>query len=195
MPFRRMSLRGLFAFVTCLALMIVSLKYASQLWQAFVGFALIVAIGAAAIVLIFDRGPRQVFAIGFCVAALGYGGLLATAHKTKDNYGVLQGVEYSSGEGKLPTTMFLYRVYRSVARGEYVEQDTGKTHPATTALMTDAAGNQTISGKVVGFRPIPDSDDFMHVGHYWWVLLFGYVGGSFAQFVYDRRKREQSAAA
>jgi hypothetical protein len=194
MRFRRMSLRGLLAFVTCVALVIVSLKYASPVWQAVVGFALIVAIGAAVISSIFDRGPRQAFALGFCLATFGYGILLLSTPKTTDIYSIKRSVEFSQVQGQLPTTLLLYRIYRSVQGGVYVEHETGKAHPSTTPLITDSAGNQTIGGKPVGFMPIPDSEDFMHVGHYWWALLFGYLGGSFAQFVYERRKREQSAA-
>jgi len=195
MRFRRMSLRGLFAFVTCLALVIVSLKYASPLWQAAVGFALILAIGAAIIAVIVDRGPRQVFAIGFCVAAFGYGVLLLSAPKIKDIYGIQRNREFSSNQGELPTTVLLDQIYRKVQSGVWIEQETGKAHPATASPVTDSSGNQTIGGKPVGFMPIPSGEDFMHVGHYWWALLFGCLGGSFAQFVYERRIREQAAVA
>jgi hypothetical protein len=33
------------------------------------------------------------------------------------------------------------------------------------------------------------------IGHYWFALLFGYLGGHFARFVYVRRMKEQAAHA
>ena len=71
----RVSLRHLFVLVTFIALAIVSLKYASPIWEATVlGLALIVFF-VALIVALVDRGPRQAFAIGMAAVMFGYAGL------------------------------------------------------------------------------------------------------------------------
>jgi peptidoglycan hydrolase-like protein with peptidoglycan-binding domain len=42
------------------------------------------------------------------------------------------------------------------------------------------------------FREIPPREIFMPIGHCWWAILLGFVGGHFAQYVYWRRTRDGS---
>jgi hypothetical protein len=40
------------------------------------------------------------------------------------------------------------------------------------------------------FVEIPPRNNFMLIGHIWWAILFGYVGGHVARFLYVRRNGE-----
>ncbi|MEX0586773.1 MAG: hypothetical protein WD176_09020, partial [Pirellulales bacterium] len=53
---------------------------------------------------------------------------------------------------------------------------------------TGGGGGLTSS---VGYSEFPPREKFMPIGHCWWSLLLGYLGGLFAVYVHQRRMREQ----
>src|SRR6185436_5069376 len=72
----RISLRQLLILVTAVALAIVSLKYATPTWRIIIGLTTLLTFVAVGVVGIFDRGPRQAFAVAMALVMLFYGLLL-----------------------------------------------------------------------------------------------------------------------
>ncbi|HVT29879.1 MAG TPA: peptidoglycan-binding protein [Lacipirellulaceae bacterium] len=99
----RISLRGLLLLVGLLAIVIPSLKYASDGWLVWVASFAIVAFLVALIVALVDRGPRQAFAIGFATTMLAFA--VAPSSPWRDG---------------LPTTRLLRYIYPVVQRGEWI---------------------------------------------------------------------------
>src|SRR5688572_10366264 len=124
----QISLRQLLILVAFIALAIVSLKYATNLWQALVGLVTMIATFAAILVGAFDRGPRQVFAIGFAVVLLAYSVLVASGRKMDDLH--VQNVEMFASIGRLPTTILLSYAHKFVARKVVLNAE-GEPMPAS----------------------------------------------------------------
>jgi hypothetical protein len=192
----RISLREIFVLVAAIALSIVSLKYASSMWQAIVGMLYLIGSFAAVIIAIFDHAARRAFAIGFIVAALGYGALVVNGHKAVNGTLVIPvDLVASNWDYALPTTLFLRDIYRRTCRTIWIDETTGRGSSAEQADRYQAA---VAAGNISGLpnmssRTLPSGNDFVITGHCWVGLLFGYLGGKFAQFVYLRRRREQAA--
>lgn len=55
-------------------------------------------------------------------------------------------------------------------------------------------GGGGFGGPNVGMKEFPDRYQFMVLGHLLWALLWGYVGGRFAGWVYDRRMRREDTS-
>ena len=198
----RVSIREMLLLVAAIALVIVSLWYASPLWQSVVGLIALAVTIMAVISGIFDRGPRQVFAIGMVVVMLGY--LLLVLSGTKYPTGMpqapgpAQNGEFDS-RGRLPTSQLLDWLRNKVDRSGYVDATTGKMLPADdpeiATISPGPSGQlQTSSGRQVYPADLPPTENFMFTGHFWWALLLGYVGGRYAQFVYTRCIRQQPLA-
>lgn len=62
-----------------------------------------------------------------------------------------------------------------------------------TTLNVSGGGFALVGGG--SFREIPPREIFMPIGHCWWGLLLGYVGGFLATFIYWRRVRERQPLA
>jgi hypothetical protein len=168
----RISLRQLFMFVALVAVAIVSLRYASPLWQGVIGMATMLAFFAAVLAGIFDRGPRQVFAIALALVMLAYG--------------------LAASQGRPPTTLILRALHGAMAEYHGRDANTGQVIPDfdLAKWQADLAATGTTSIVVI---PSPPEEEFMPIGHYWFALLFGYVGGKFARFVYLRRAGHSNA--
>lgn len=168
-PFR-LSLRELFFVVAILATAIVSLSYASAVWQILLGLLVLVVFIGALVGAIVDRGRRQAFAIGMVAAIAVYQATLIHA-----GLGKTANTEFMSGRAssRLPTTSLLRRLFEVVVE------------------RTERLGQGAFAGTVVDTTESPIGSAFMSVGHCWWALLLGYAGGRFAQFLYLRRTREQ----
>ena len=177
--------------VAAVALAVVSLKYASDVWQGFIGLAAMLALLYVIAVSIFDRGPGQAFAIGFAVAVIAYGLVVANGERFPNSK---QNVELMVSEGRLPTSVLLRSAYQLVTRLVYVDAINGQTMNEEDAqrLLTAASqpGSPTPSIRQE-FRP--PEEFFMQIGHYWWALLLGYVVGQFARFGHQRRPKDKSA--
>jgi hypothetical protein len=165
----RISLRQLLILVAAIALAIVSLRYATPWWQAVVGLLLMVLFFAAVIAAIFERGPRQAFAIGFVVVVFGYAIMLANGRKSFSPNGNTLTYEELHGAGYLPTTVVLGELYDVFYR---------------------EGGNRYASPKAGS----PSQSNFARIGHCWWALLLGYLGGSFARRLDERRRSRPKAA-
>jgi hypothetical protein len=196
----RVSLREMFVLVAAVSLAIVSLIFASLPWQAIIGLMAMLSAIVAIIVGLVDRGPRRAFAIGFAVAMLGY--LLVFLNSQKFTLARTDAnVELDAYQGRLPTSLLLQYFYAGSNRGGYFVVPTGERIPESeSATLSPIPGNawgqlQTSTGRPVYYEERPPRENFMAIGHFWWGLLFGYVGGHFARFVYLRRAREAKIGA
>jgi predicted PurR-regulated permease PerM len=174
----RMSIRQLLLFVAIIAIAIVSLNFANELWMtSIIGATMLVVVGAA-IVGVVDRGPRQAYAAGFAITAVLY--LLFL--------GALFGREFEQLYGKLPTTWSLTRLHKAINRNVYFD-NIGRVIP--NYVPADNSAGYGVGGFAIQTREIPQSGHFMPIGHCWWAILLGCIGGLFARFIYARRVREQ----
>jgi hypothetical protein len=178
----RISLREVFYLVAALAFAIVSLKYASPLWQALVGLsvmlAAVVALGAA----LFESGARRAFAIGFVVTVFCCALLIKFERSDK-----------------LPTTVFLSSLYSAMDTSSWVDSATGQEVPGFDAAKLNYAqqvvNKPTFQGRPMMFKSRLSDDNFFPIGHYWWALLFSFVGGRLAGYYYVRRTTRGPAGA
>jgi hypothetical protein len=161
----QISLRQILTRVAAIAIAIVSIRYSTRWWHSVVGLAVLLSFFAAGITAIFERGPRQAFAIGFAVVVFGYAVMLAGGRKSYGSNGNALTYEELHGAGYVPTTICLGELYDFFHR-----QGGGRTAPL-------------IAGR-------PSQSNFARTGHTWWALLLGYLGGHFARFVYLRRVNE-----
>jgi hypothetical protein len=207
----RMSLRELFMLVAATALAIVSLMYASPVWQAIFSLVAMLLALAAVIASLVDRGPRRAFAIGFAVAMLGY--LLALINIQKFMSGrAVENTELDVyAEGRLPTSIALQNFYAGISRTKYFDPTTGERIPESErdnltvigenrfGIRGTGGGGGFGSGGMFGGVRVPPGkraalheirprrENFMPIGHFWWAVLLGYIGGRFGRFVYLRR--------
>ncbi|MFO0792032.1 MAG: hypothetical protein U0805_21430 [Pirellulales bacterium] len=205
----RLSLRELFVLVAAAAFAIVSLVCASPAWQAIVSLIALLTAIAAVITSLIDRGPARAFAIGYAIAMLGYLLGVVNMHKLATT-ATNANIEFDLHQGRLPTSLLLRSLWYGCARENYFDATTGKPIPKSEAanLMVIAQWNgggfvgggggiyggapSVPAGKRAALsdtRPAPES--FMAVGHLWWAILFGYVGGHFGRFVYLRRIKDE----
>jgi hypothetical protein len=199
----QISLRQLMLLVVAVAVAIVSLAYASELWLVIVVGGTMLAFFAALILSAVDRGPRQAFAIGFALTMVGYWSIVLMSTKSVPNpsLGNVNG-EFDQWEGRLPTTWLLRYIHMGVDRSGYYDFAKGVEvpdyDPAKDPNRNGGGGFGALGGGLGGrsnisYRELPPREYFMPTGHCWWGLLLGYLGGLFAAFVYARRIREQAA--
>jgi len=182
----RISLRELFALVAVVALAILSLKYASDAWVAIIAGMAMLALFAAFIVAAVDRGERQAFAIGFALIMVSYGLIVLNMPDPHDRNGGT--LEFDHWSGRLPTTRLLRYVHQAVDRSQWIDTTTGQI-----IANHDSHGPTTSGQSSVSLNEIPRRDQFMPIGHLWWGILLGYIGGCFAQFVYMRRAQQRES--
>jgi hypothetical protein len=176
----RITLRELLTLTAAIALAIVSLRSGSEFWQGVIGLFALFAMGAAIIAAVFERGHRRVFAIGAAIVMVGYGVLVAL---TRDQlYDV---------DADMPTTVLLQSMHPIFQHGGWVFTSGGDV-PPDASVLSNADGSNSVSGRLVYYEERPNPQGYMPIGHYWFLLLFGYIGGRFAQFIYIRRNKETS---
>jgi hypothetical protein len=206
----RVSLRELFALVTCCALALVSLKYASEAWLAFALGVAMLAFFAAIVLAAIDRGPRQAFGVAFILIVIAYGFLVFETPRYPGNAGIGTG-EFNLWQGHLPTTYLLRFVYTAVEDRRWFDSTTGKEinnfDPANPSIPIDNSvgdfggggggfsGGGGVAPSTASLRVFPSQQHFALIGHLWWALLFGYIGGRFARYVYARRIKDQPPLA
>jgi len=204
----RISLREVFLLVAAVGVAIVSLIYASLLWLMLIGLAAALAAILALIIGLVDRGPRRAFPIGFAVAMLGYLCAVLNAQKFMLPPGsemfANQNVELDPYNGKLPTSAVLRYLYcNSVREYRVFDLNTGARIPESeigkVIIVTESPEGLSPGSWVGAVAPgqrgaysqtRPPGDKFMAIGHFWWALMFGYIGGKFARFISVRRNSE-----
>jgi hypothetical protein len=189
----QLSLRSLLVAVAFVALTIVSLRFASEAWWTLVLTIAAIALCAAMILAIVDRGERQAFAIGFVVAMLGYGLVLQSIPK-ESTFGSQGHQEFNPDVGRLPTTLLLRPIYHLIADIKLIDFSTGKPVANAAAQVGGGLGGGGMGSANYSMSESPPREVFMKIGHAWWAILLGVCGGLFARWVYRRRTREPLAA-
>ena len=188
----RLSLREMLVLVAIVALAIVSLAYASLWWRLGVVSLILVLFTVTAIEAFVDRGSRQAFAIGMLVTLVIYAGLIAYGRRDSSVEGDF------SLYGQMPTSRLLRLGHQGIATQRYVNARTGEELPDFDPQTDRAAqgGRRFSRGEIIAQRvDTPPANEFMKIGHCWWGLLLGYLGGMFAAYVYLRRVKEQKQLA
>lgn len=173
----RLSLREVLVIVALLALAIVSLQFASATWETVVATIVIGALAVAVIVSLVDRQARQAFAIGFAVSIIVYGVALFVASLGSQG----ANLEFNPDTGRFPTTRLLRPVFAAIAQSRWIDFRTGQE------VLDYDPQNPGPDTQFVSLDERPERAAFMRIGHAWWALLLGYLGGWFARFVYLRR--------
>jgi hypothetical protein len=175
----------LFILVAFVAAALVSLHHASEWCQGLVGLFAMFALFTAVVVAIVDRGPRQMFAICFATIMLGYALLIMNGAKYVSGQNTVNG-ELTGWNGQLPTTVLLRALHSATAREQWVDTRTGQVLDDSESAKIQA--NAPPLG--LQLQKTPSSGTFVRTGHYWFALLFAYLGGHFARFVYLRRTND-----
>lgn len=140
------------------------------------------------------RGSWQAFATGFCCFAIGYFAALLLVEN--NSFSLLQEVR------QLPTTNWMYHWQPALTQTKYMKD--GEAIPASLDPTMDMYGNVVDSeGNSLGSTMIggggfiggggpnvviqaiqvertPSHEAYFTLGHVFWALLLGYLGGKFA---------------
>ncbi|TWT73808.1 hypothetical protein Pla123a_37020 [Posidoniimonas polymericola] len=188
------SLKEFLAIAGVVSVGTASLLYASSLvsglWLAVVGALLM----GAAIHSALLAGARRASAVGFLVAALVYTSALLTQSYDRNGYPVNR--EFEPWAGRFPTTIAMQRPYQGAtfSRSYYTDENGNRySQVPAGATVDDGFGG---GGFAFGAAPpapgalkvkqvsAPPMQQFMEVAHCLWTLLFGYVGGKYAVWLY-----------
>jgi len=211
----RVSLREFLLLFAAFAVGFTALKYANEWCLVGLSAVSMLALMAAAVTALLDRGPRQIFALGFATWMLMYGGVLLAQRRTEaigDGSHTVNPEMYAERSASLPTTIPLQALYTRINQIWLVDPDTGTRFrleelPQGTSVRDASLPDDLIARmgtaplnssatpprRVIRSEVTPDARQFMQVGHLLWALLLGYIGGHFAKFVYVRRMREQKS--
>lgn len=193
----RFSLRELSVLFAFVSVAFASLKFANDFWFMTVATVTMIVLFGSLIIATIDRGARQAFAIGFALTMIAYGAMLTTGHRIVGSGGSMnsKNVEFDQWAGRLPTTRLLRYVHMAVERNEWTDASGNvipgydPKKPVVPQISNRGPSSGSFGGPVGGafFREVPPREIFVPIGHCWWSLLLGYVGGYFGRFVYWRR--------
>src|SRR5262249_4387171 len=119
------------------------------------------------------RQQPQAFAIGFVVAAAIYAAVILT---NADR-------ESSPYAGILPSTRLLRPICERFVKETWYDSTTGKEIPNYS--RSNASGRMLVNVRLV---QQPDMATLMKLGHILFGMLFAYVTGKFAVYVYRRQR-------
>jgi hypothetical protein len=179
----QLSLRSLLALMAMIAVAIVSLRYPTQGWEIASFTIAIVAFLAAIMGAARARGPSRAFALGMSITMLIYG--LTLFSRTPTGSPIRRNPEMNPSTGRLLTSRLLKPLYSLAADMRWVDVTTGVE---TQEFDPSIAGKVTLS-------EWPERATFMAIGHCWWAMLLGLLGGWFARFVYLRREYDDKLLA
>ncbi|MGI9456819.1 MAG: hypothetical protein ACR2NU_09665 [Aeoliella sp.] len=205
----RVSLREFLGIVTFVAVACAAMRYASPLWDSILSIVVILIGTATTIIACVERGKQQAFTIGFAACLIGYSVAWSLEEPPKMVYEPISGNENYIRTGKSPLTKFLSEGWMALRAPYYVTTKTNQAMERYDGPITDVAlvrmGRANIpppknlsnwpksAGTVYHLTIRPRLDTFTAIGHALFALLFGYLGGKFAVFVYHRRlSRENS---
>lgn len=197
----KFSLREFLAIIAFVAVTCGALRFASTLWAATLLSVVIVLTFVAAIGAAVQRRSPQAWAIGALVATVIYGVLWMQDLPVVERYDITgeRPVVYA---GYLPTTMAIGQLWRRVKGNYYVEQATGvviEPHvgwpDVTNGKEIGTAAPPGWKGGYVVIKTLPAKNDFYAVGHCLWVIALAYLGGKFANWVYDHRMLRAAASS
>jgi hypothetical protein len=173
----RLSLRELLVLIAVTALAIVSLRYASAWWEALMFVVTLMLFVAMVIVALVGSGAVQAFAIGMTVAMSAY--IVAWYHRPPDDPRHL-GMLTNHLLVRLQT--MIHSATRDVRYVDSNGREIVDFDPSRRGFGQPGAPRQGVYT-----QRLPQLRYFLPIGHCWWVLLLGYIGGRFARVVYLRR--------
>ena len=178
----RLSLRTLFLLMAICAVSIASFRHASDGWRTAVVSLAAIEFCVATIMAIVDRGRRRAAAIGCVLFMAAYG--LALLLSAPLGSTIAENREFNPSTGRLPTSVLLRELYVRVAQVGWVDVRTGKPakERGSAASVNSGDSTTTTAGE------IPDREVFMVMGHSWWALLLGILGGSVGRWAYARHE-------
>jgi hypothetical protein len=181
----RLSLQEILILLALLAMAIGSLRYATDAWLAMVMAVALVAFLVAVVEAAVDRGSRQAFAVGFVLCMVIYTYLVAAAPLGFDvQKWARLSPEMNLDEGRLPTTLVLRQLYARVQQLRWIDPMTGQEIVGLDPNVMSAQAGPAVR------KNVPRAEVFGPIGHCWWALFLGYLGGWIARFVYLRRIAE-----
>ena len=195
------SLRHLLVAVTFVAIGCTALLNANGWWHAGIWTAAVALLTLAVLLVIFLRGQRQSFWIGFALV-----GWLAVI-------GAMANLPPLATVGQAPNqlTFWLYERLPENNRAQFINEQTGQPQmdvpyypqsPQTTyrppaqpgmrqlALAVAQQQYMTYAQNPRYIRP----DEFLEIGQGLWTLLAAYAGGLVAQWIYRREHRVTAPA-
>lgn len=188
----RISLRELLVMVALTALAIVSLRSACDAWLTVIMTGSLLAVFIAIIAVAADRGARQAFAVAFALVSVGYFAFVTMW--PPQTFAIQVGPpEYDLYQGRLPTTQLLRHVFNAISTKRWIDSSTQQEipnfDPANPSLPI---GNlqpwqSPVFPSTANLVEFPRRENFIRIGHLWFALLFGYLGGRFARFIYVQR--------
>ena len=186
----RFSLRALLVGIAFICVVLTALTYANTVWWLVVSSAAILLLMALAVVALVDRGPRRAFAVGFIACVAVYALLLRA-----------QGIEKfgSLTQPILPTTIQLNWMYPFFIEEQFSDPASGRLVAYEPPPFAFRWGNRDgvfafdEHGRRLRVTTVgPDRFLFVSIGHVFWAMILGLVGGRFALFVCAKgtRRRE-----
>lgn len=141
----------------------------------------IVTLGVAIIAFV-GREQGKVFAIGYLVASVLYGGVhFASGSNELEPY-----------SGRLATTRIIRPLFEAMAVGTWVDSETGEEIPNYDPSADPArygGGGMSSGASMVTYKEAVDRSTFMTVAHMLFAALFGWLGGKFALYVHYSPKK------
>lgn len=202
----RISLRELLCVIGLAAVAIVSVRYASATWLLLVQCASLLAMFTAIVFAAGQRGAKQAFAVAFLLMGACYYALVVSWPNDADTDNrENQTDELDVFHGQLPTTRLLRAVFWASRRNAWINTSTGEELPNFDRNQPSLPleGDRRTSGidklgraiytpppPYAGMREFPPRYEFMLIGQLWWAMLFGYLAGRLASFVYMRESDE-----
>ncbi len=180
----RLSLRSLLVLMAVCAVAIASFRHASDGWQTTLTSVTLVVFLLAAIMSLVDHGPRRAAATGCTVAMATYG--LALFLSAPLGSSIAENREFNPSTDRLPTSLLLRPLYERAADVGWVDVRTGKQAGEFSASAPVNAGDSA----TITTGEIPDRETFMVIGHSWWALALGCIGGLGARQFYWCRVRD-----
>jgi hypothetical protein len=182
----RFSLREMLVIVALASVSVASMKYVTPAWRTAVFSITITAFMLGAVCAFVDRGRRQAFAIGFALVMAIYAAMVLFG--TSDRGGGSR--EFDLRTGRLPTTELIARIAGEPTATSIYYDENNQLIPNFDP-QNPPAGVQVAYSRVEIF---PHPIRLLEIAHCWFALLFGYVGGHFARFIYLRRTNDGPAS-
>jgi hypothetical protein len=182
----QISLRQMFALVALAAVASLSLKLANDLWLTLVMTFAMMAVFAAIVIAAFDRGHRQAFAVAFALIAFGYHYIVITSSSATGQIPR----EYEGVSARLPSSQLLYLVWSKFQKTLWFDPMTNESfgsYDPNSPPPANPPGQMSMQ-----LRSFPSEVHYMQIGHLWFALLLGLVGGFIAQVFYLRGGQRRS---
>lgn len=174
----QISLRELLAMVLFAGLGLASLR-TGGLIASITTIVAIVFLMCTAILAVVGRGQGRIFATGFLIPVVIYGGIVfAAGDKELDPY-----------NGRLPTSRILQTLWPVLATQTWTDLRTGQVVPNYNPAVHGPMGGMGGMARAMSLET-PDRPTFMSLGHILWATIFGYGGARFALAVYRQQQKE-----